>query len=340
MNSGQRGGRRFGSVAAFVVPRLLLLLAAACLGFLFAEVIGDPVGQMLPPDATLADRLAMRRTLGLDQPAPVRLLAFLGRLLAGDLGVSWRSAAPVASLIAEALPVTLDMALLGVAGALGIAVPLAVHLATRPEAASSKVLSAIVLTALALPVFVSGLLLMSVLAAWLGWLPAVGRGDTVSIGGWTTGLLTISGLASLVMPAATIACALAGQFTQILTSELENILRQPYIAAAHARGLPPSRVHYMHALANAWPPLIGALHVQFGNVLVFAIVTETVFERQGLGLLFLRAANDADMPVVAALVVLAALVFTVLGLIGDTVLYFASPRLREPAASDDNLEAR
>lgn len=339
MKFGQWHRRRLGSVAAFVVPRVLLLLAAACLGFLFAEVIGDPVSQLLPADATLAERLEMRRALGLDQPAPVRLLAFLGRLLTGDLGVSWKLATPVSTLIAAALPVTLDMALLGVAGALLLAVPLSLRLAIRPATLSSRLSSAAVLAAMAIPVFVTAIALMTLFAAWAGWLPAVGRGEAVSVLGWETGLLTTSGLAALVMPAATIALALAGQFTRILTSELTHILQQPYITAAHARGLPPARVHYMHALANAWPPLIGALHVQLGNVLVFAIVTETVFERQGLGLLFLRAANDADMPVVAGLIVFAALVFTVLGLAGDALLHWATPRLREPMPNADAPEA-
>jgi peptide/nickel transport system permease protein len=314
-----------------LASRGLYLVATCILAFTVATTTGDPTALMLDPHADAAERLELRNTLALDGPLPMRLADFVGSAIRGDFGRSWQSGRPVLSMIAEAAPATFDLGVTALLVSLALAVPLSALVASRPVSTISRAIRSISLAATALPTFVIAVILTALFSAWLGILPAFGRGTTVSVLGWQTGLLTLSGLRALILPVLTIALALTGLFVHIIDCELREILRQDYITSARARGIRPLRLHLGHALANAYPPLITCASVQFGNLTAFALATETVFQRPGLGFLCFKAIENADMPVIGGLLLLAGIVFAACGLAADLLLAVADPPARRSA---------
>ncbi len=317
---------------AFIVRRLgqavLVMLAVGLIAFSLFRFVGDPVLFMLGQDATPEDRERITRLLGLDQPFYVQYAGFVARAVQGDFGLSLRQVRPVSALIVERLPATLELAFVAASFALACGIALGVYTALRRDTWLTQVLLAVSLIGVSLPTFLIGILLILVFAVFLGWLPSFGRGETVAIGWWTTGFLTPSGLKSLILPAITLGLFQMTLIQRLVRSEMLEVLRTDYIKFARARGLTDRAVHFGHALKNTLVPVITIAGLQIGAIIAFAIITETVFQWPGMGLLFIQAVGFADIPVMAAYLCLIALFFVVINLVVDLLYYAVDPRLR------------
>jgi peptide/nickel transport system permease protein len=317
---------------AFVVRRLLqaivVMLAVAFVAFLLFQYVGDPVTQMLGQDATPDDRARLRAELGLDQPFFVQFATFVGNAVQGDFGISLRQGREVSTLIEERLPATLELALAAALIAIVVGIPMGVYTALKRDSWFSQFLLAVSLVGVSLPTFLIGILLILVFAVQLGWLPSFGRGETVAIGWWSTGLLTTTGWKHLILPAITLSLFQLTLIMRLVRSEMLEVLRTDYIKFARARGLTDRAVHFGHALKNTLVPVITITGLQLGGIIAFAIVTETVFQWPGMGLLFIQSVQFADIPVMAAYLCLIALVFVIINLIVDLLYFAVDPRLR------------
>jgi peptide/nickel transport system permease protein len=319
-------------VIAFVLRRLLqgvvVMLVVGLIAFSLFNFVGDPVSLMLPPEATQADRDAMRQTLGLEKPFYRQFATFLGNALQGNFGISLRLGRPVSTLLVERLPATLELAFTAAMIGLLVGIPVGVYTALKRGSWVSRALLTTSLVGVSLPNFLIGIFLILIFAVWLGWLPSFGRGDTVKIGLWSTGFLTKSGLKSLILPAITLGFFPVTLIMRLVRAEMLEVLRTDYIKFARARGLSDRAVNFGHALKNTLVPVITITGLQLGGIIAFAIITETVFQWPGMGLLFVQAVQFADIPVMAAYLCLIGLIFVVINLVVDMLYYLVDPRLR------------
>jgi len=317
---------------AFIIRRLLqavlVMLAVALVAFLLFQYVGDPVSQMLGQDATPEDRARLRNELGLDQPFYVQFGTFVGNAIQGDFGISLRQGRAVSTLIEERLPATLELAFMAAFIAIAAGIPAGVYTALRRSSWLSQVLLAGSLVGISLPTFLIGILLILVFAVQLGWLPSYGRGEVVKVGWWSSGLLTPTGWRHLILPSITLALFQLALIMRLVRSEMLEVLRTDYIKFARARGLTDRAVNFGHALKNTLVPVITITGLQLGGIIAFAIVTETVFQWPGMGLLFIQSVQFADIPVMAAYLCLIALVFVLINLIVDLLYFAVDPRLR------------
>jgi len=317
---------------AFVLRRLaqavLVMLSVGLIAFSLFRFTGDPVLFMLGQEATLDDRARITKLLGLDQPFYVQYIRFVDNALHGDFGLSLRQAQPVSKLIGERLPATLELSAVAALLALVGGVSMGVYTALRRDSWLSQLILAVSLVGVSLPTFLIGILLILVFAVLLGWLPSFGRGDTVMVGWWSTGFLTASGLKSLILPAITLGLFQTTLIQRLVRSEMLEVLRTDYVKFARARGLTDRAVHFGHALKNTLVPVITITGLQLGAIIAFAIITETVFQWPGMGLLFIQAVGFADIPVMAAYLCLIALFFVIINLVVDLLYYAVDPRLR------------
>ncbi len=319
-------------MVAFILRRLaqavLVMLAVGLIAFSLFRYVGDPVLFMLGQDATPEDRARITQLLGLDQPFYVQYAKFLGNALRGEFGLSLRQAQPVSKLIMERLPATLELSFIAASFAVLAGIAMGVYTALRRNTWLSQTLLALSLVGVSLPTFLIGILLILVFAVLLGWLPSFGRGDTVALGWWSTGLLTWSGIKALILPSITLGLFQMTLIQRLVRSEMLEVLRTDYIKFARARGLTNRAVHFGHALKNTMVPVITITGLQLGAIIAFAIITETVFQWPGMGLLFIQAVGFADVPVMAAYLCLIALFFVVINLVVDLLYYAVDPRLR------------
>jgi peptide/nickel transport system permease protein len=319
-------------VIAFVIQRLLqgvaVMLVVGLIAFSLFNFVGDPVSLMLPPEATQADRVAMRQSLGLDKPFYVQFSTFMQNAVQGNFGISLRLGRPVSTLLVERLPATLELAFTAALIALVVGIPIGVYTALRRDSWVSRALLTASLVGVSLPNFLIGIFLILIFAVWLGLLPSFGRGDTTMIGIWSTGLLTTTGLKALILPSITLSFFPLTLVMRLVRAEMLEVLRTDYIKFARARGLPDRVVYFGHALKNTLVPVITIAGLQLGAVIAFAIVTETVFQWPGMGLLFIQAVQFADIPVMAAYLCLIALIFVVINLVVDLLYFAVDPRLR------------
>ena len=317
---------------AFILRRLLqavlVMLAVAFVAFLLFQYVGDPVNQMLGQDATPEDRLRLRTDLGLDQPFFVQFAKFVGNAAQGDFGLSLRQGRKVSTLIEERLPATLELAFAAATIAIVVGIPAGVYTALRRNSWLSQVLLAISLVGVSLPTFLIGILLILFFAVQLGVLPSYGRGDVTMLGWWSTGLLTPTGWKHLLLPAVTLSLFQLTLIMRLVRSEMLEVLRTDYIKFARARGLTDRAVHFGHALKNTLVPVITITGLQLGQLIAFAIITETVLQWPGMGLLFIQAVQFADIPVMAAYLCLIALIFVLINLSVDLLYFAVDPRLR------------
>jgi peptide/nickel transport system permease protein len=283
---------------------------------------------MLGQDATQEQKERLRADLGLDQPFPVQFAAFVGNAVQGDFGLSLRQGRKVSELIAERFPATLELALLAAVIALAVGIPMGVYAALKRGNVLSQLMMGFSLLGVSLPTFLIGILLILVFAVILKWLPSFGRGEVVAIGGWTTGLLTVDGWKHLVLPAITLSVFQLTLIMRLVRAEMLEVLRTDYIKFARARGLSQRSVYFGHALKNTLVPVITITGLQLGSLIAFAIITETVFQWPGMGLLFIQAVQFADVPVMAAYLCLIALIFVAINLAVDLLYFAVDPRLR------------
>ena len=317
---------------AFIIRRLaqaiVVMLAVAFIAFLLFQYVGDPVNNLLGQDATPAQRAQLRADLGLDKPFPVQFAHFVANAAEGEFGLSLRQGRKVSSLIVERLPATLELALIAAVLALAVGIPLGVYSAIRRGTRGSQAVLILSLLGVSLPTFLIGILLILVFAVLLKWLPSFGRGEVVALGPWTTGLLTVDGWKHLLLPSITLAVFQLALVLRLVRSEMLEVLRTDYIKFARARGLTDRAVHFGHALKNTLVPVMTITGLQLGGLIAFAIITETVFQWPGMGLLFIQAVTFADIPVMAAYLCLIALIFVAINLVVDLLYFAVDPRLR------------
>ena len=317
---------------AFVLRRFVqsigVVLAVGVIAFAMFHFVGDPVNQIVGVDTPPEERVALRAQLGLDDSVLVQFARYMGRAARLDFGVSYQFRQPVMQLIGERMPATLELALVAALFSLAVGVPMGVYTALRRDSALARLFLAVSLIGVSLPTFLIGILLIYVFSVGLGWLPSFGRGDTVRLGPWTTGLLTGSGLRALVLPAITLGLFQMTLIMRLVRAEMLEVLRADYIRFARARGLKVRAVHFGHALRNTLVPVITVAGLQLGSIIAFAIITETVFQWPGMGLLFLQAVQNVDIPIMAAYLMLISLMFVVINLLVDLLYSAVDPRMR------------
>ncbi len=317
---------------AFIIRRLLqaaiVMLAVGFIAFTMSNYVGDPVANIGGTDLPAAARVELRQTLGLDDPIPVRFGRFVVDALQGKFGLSYRTTEPVGKMILDRLPATLELSLIAALMALLLGIPMGVFTGLYPHHWASRFMLTISLVGISLPTFLIGILLILIFAVLLGWLPSFGRGETVNIGGWSTGFLTVSGWKAIILPAFTLGLFQMTLIMRLVRSEMLEVLRTDYIKFARARGLSNRAVHFGHALKNTLVPVITITGLQLGSIIAFAIITETVFSWPGMGLLFLQSVQFADIPVMACYLVLIGFLFVVINLIVDLLYFVVDPRLR------------
>ena len=321
---------------AFVLRRLIqavvVMVAVAFIAFMLFQYVGDPVVYLLGQDALPEQIAELRTDLGLDKPFIVQFWHFLGNAVQGEFGISLRQGAKVSRLIGERLPATLELAMVAAFLALVIGIPMGVYAALRRGTVMSQVFMTLSLLGVSLPTFLIGILLILVFSVWLGVLPSFGRGETTQLGWWSTGLLSAQGWQHIVLPAITLAIFQLTLIMRLVRAEMLEVLRTDYIKFARARGLSNRAIHFGHALKNTMVPVITITGLQLGALIAFAIITESVFQWPGMGLLFIQAVTFADVPVMAAYLCLIALIFVVINLVVDLLYFVVDPRLSFSAA--------
>ena len=317
---------------SFIVSRILqaipVLLIVGFISFAMFAFVGDPVTIMLGQDYTEAQRALLVSQLGLDQPFFVQYAKFVWQAVHGNFGVSYRLARPVGELLAERFPATAELAITAAVLSLLIGVPMGVYTGIRRNSAVSRIFMIFSLMGVSLPTFLIGILLILFFSVSLGWLPSFGRGDVVHFSNWSTGFLTASGRRALILPAITLGLFQMTLILRLVRSEMLEVMRSDYIKFARARGLSQRSIHFRHALGNTLVPVITIVGLQLGGLIAFSIVTETVFQWPGMGLLLVQSIGVADIPVMSAYLLMIAVVFVTINLAVDLLYFVVDPRLR------------
>ncbi|HEY7610647.1 MAG TPA: ABC transporter permease [Alphaproteobacteria bacterium] len=317
-----------GFILRRMIQAVVVLLVVSFVSFVLFNYVGDPINAMVGQDTSIADREALREQLGLKDPISTRFVRFVGDAAQGEFGLSYRTTEHVGRMILARLPATLELSFVAAIFALVFGIAMGVYSGLYPRHWFSRLLQAISLVGISLPTFLIGILLILFFAVTLRWLPSFGRGDTVDLGGWTTGFLTLSGLRALILPSITLGLFQLTLIMRLVRSEMLEVMRTDYIKFARARGLSNRAVHFGHALKNTLVPVITVTGLQLGAIIAFAIVTETVFSWPGMGQLFVQSVFFADIPVMSAYLVLIAFLFVLINLIVDLLYYAVDPRLR------------
>src|SRR5262245_55764025 len=317
---------------AFVIHRLLqavlVMLVVALIAFTLFRFVGDPINQMVGLDTSAEDRMRLREALGLNDSVLVQFVRFAWEAVHLQFGVSYQFKKPVLDLIAERFPATIELSVVSAALSLAFGIPMGVYTALRRQSWLSRFFLTVSLVGISLPTFLIGILLIFLFAVNLRLLPSFGRGDVVDLGFWTTGLLTASGLRALILPAITLGLFQMTLIIRLVRAEMLEVLRTDYIKFARARGRTNRAVNFGHALRNTLVPVITIAGLQLGSIIAFAIITETVFQWPGMGLLFLKAVQNADIPVMSAYLLLVAAIFVAINLVVDLLYVAVDPRIR------------
>jgi peptide/nickel transport system permease protein len=317
---------------AFTLRRAIqavgVMIVVGILAFGMFRFAGDPVNQIVALDTSAAERANIRKSLGLDDPVVVQFGHYLVNAAQFKFGVSYQFRQPVSDLLKERMPATMELAVCATIFSLVSGILMGVYSALRRDSVSAKVLQAVSLIGISLPTFLIGILLIYLFSVTLGWLPSFGRGDTVKLGWWSTGLLTLSGWKAMVMPAITLGLFQMTLIMRLVRAEMLEVLRTDYIRFARARGLTTRAIHFGHALRNTLVPVITVVGLQFGSVIAFSIITETVFQWPGMGLLFVQAVQNVDIPIMAAYLLMVSLIFVTINLVVDILYTVVDPRLR------------
>lgn len=319
-------------MAFFILKRLVqsvfVMLAVAFLAFSLFRFVGDPVSQMTGVETSEIDRERLREQLGLNDAIIVQFARFAGDMLKGDFGYSYRTRQPVGEMIAARIPATLELGLVALLISLAVGIPTGVYTALRPRGLTTQGVLLTTLVGVSIPTFVIGVMLIFIFGVQLGWLPTFGRSGTVQIGGWTSSLFTLDGWRSLILPAITLGVYQLTLTMRLVRAEMLEVMQSDYIKFAMARGIPYRSLYFRHALANTMIPVITIIGLQFGGVIAFSIVTESVFQWPGMGLLFLESIRFVDIPVMGVYLVVIAFFFVLVNLIVDLLYLAIDPRLR------------
>jgi peptide/nickel transport system permease protein len=327
---------------AFIIRRLLqsmvVMFLVAMVAFLMFNYVGDPVHQMVGIETSFEEREKLRVALGLNDPAPIQFFRFIGNAAKFEFGISYQHKRSVTGLFKERLPATLELSFVAAFLSLVIGLPMGVYAGLKPNGWLSRIFMTFSLIGVSLPTFLIGIMLIFIFAVILGWLPSYGRGEVINLGWWSTGLPTFSGFKALIMPSVTLGLFQLTLIMRLVRSEMLEVLRTDYIKFARARGLSNQAVYFGHALKNTLVPVITITGLQLGSIIAFAIITETVFQWPGMGLMFLQAIHNVDIPIMAAYLMLVAFFFVVINLIVDILYYVVDPRLRVDAGKANSHE--
>ena len=304
------------------------MISVAFVSFALFQFVGDPINNMVGQDATEEQRQLLREKLGLDKPWPLQFANFVLNISQGEFGMSYRVGIPVDELIATRLPATIELVLVSAVLSLIVGIPMGVYTGLNRNSWLSRLFLSLSLIGISLPTFVIGILLILIFGVWLQWLPTFGRGGVVDLGWWSTSFLTVDGWRSLIMPSVTLALFQLTLIMRLIRAEMLEVLRTDYIKFSRARGLKNRSIYFGHALKNTLVPVITITGLQIVSLLAFSIITETVFQWPGMGLLILQAIQFVDIPVMSSYLVLIALIFVIINLIVDLLYYIVDPRLR------------
>lgn len=317
---------------AFIIRRIIqsiiVIMVVGLVAFVMFRFVGDPVNQMVGLETSIADRELLREQLGLNQPLIVQYWHFISNAAQGDFGTSYQYRRPVSEILGERLPATLELALVSAIFAIAAGIPMGVYTALYRDSVLSNIFLTVSLIGISLPSFLVGILLIFIFSVHLQWLPSFGRGEVVDLGWWSTGLLTATGLKAIILPAITLGLFQMTLIMRLVRSEMMEVLRTDFVKFAKARGLKTRVVHFGHALKNTMIPVITITGLQFGSIIAFAIITETVFQWPGSGLLFLQAVQNVDVPIMAAYLLMIAFLFVLINLIVDVLYVVVDPRIR------------
>lgn len=319
-------------MAYFILKRLVqsvfVMLAVAFLAFSLFRYVGDPISQMTGVETSVEDQARLREELGLNDPFVAQFYRFTADMVQGDFGYSYRTRQPVGDMIADRIPATLELGIVALLISLIVGIPAGVYTALRPRGIATQAILMTTLVGVSIPTFVIGIALIFLFGVQLGWLPTFGRGGTVDLGGWSTGFLTVDGWRALILPALTLGVYQLTLTMRLVRAEMMEVMRSDYIRFATARGIPYRSLHFRHALGNTMVPVITIIGLQFGGVIAFSIVTESVFQWPGMGLLFLESIRFVDIPVMGVYLVVIAFFFVLVNMIVDLLYLAIDPRLR------------
>ena len=316
----------------FILKRLgqsvLVMAVVSAISFSLFNFVGDPVNNMVGQDATREQRLEIRDALGLDDPILTQYVRFMGNALTGEFGLSYRIKQPVDELIMARLPATLELVFVSAIIALVVGIGLGVYTGIRRNSWISRGILSVSLVGVSLPTFIIGISLIYIFAVHLRWLPSSGRGGTVELGWWKTSLLTMDGWRSIILPAITLSLFQLTLILRLVRAEMLEVMRTDYIKFARARGLSERAINFTHALRNTLVPVITIIGLNIGGLIAFSVITETVFQWPGTGLMFIQAVDFVDVPIMAAYLVFVALLFVLINLVVDLLYLFIDPRIR------------
>ncbi len=315
-------------IARRIFQSIFVMLTVGFIAFSLFRYVGDPINNLVGQDTTLAQRAELKKQLGLDDPFFVQYVRFIDHAVHGDFGVSYRQRRPVSELIKSRMPATLELSFTSALIALFLGIPMGIYTALKRRGIVSHTFMTISLLGISLPTFLTGILMILIFGVLLRWLPTFGRGDVVHFGWWSSGFFTKSGWLSLIMPAFTLALFQMTLIMRLVRAEMLEVMQADFIKFARARGLPERMINFRHALKNTLVPVITITGLQLGSIIAFSIITETVFQWPGMGLLFIQSIGAVDIPVMAAYLLMIAFFFVIINLIVDLLYFAVDPRLR------------
>ena len=317
---------------SFILRRLLqsamVMAVVSAVSFSLFNFVGDPVNNMVGQDATREQRIEIRQQLGLDDPIITQYTRFIGNILQGEFGLSYRIKRPVDQLILERLPATLELVFVSALIALIVGITLGVYTGIRRNSVISKAILSVSLIGVSLPTFIIGITLIYIFAVHLRWLPSSGRSGTIMLGPWKTSLMSVDGWRAILLPAITLSLFQLTLILRLVRAEMLEVMQTDFIKFARARGLSEKAINYRHALRNTLVPVITIIGLNVGGLIAFSVITETVFQWPGTGLMFIQAVDFVDVPIMAAYLVFVALLFVIINLIVDILYFIVDPRIR------------
>ena len=315
-------------IAKRLAQSILVMAVVSAVSFSLFNFVGDPVNNMVGQDATREQRLEIRLQLGLDDPIITQYTRFISNVIKGDFGLSYRIKRPVGKLILERLPATLELVFVSAVFALVIGIGFGVYTGIRRNSWISRSVMAVSLIGVSLPTFIIGIALIYLFAVHLRWLPSSGRSGVIEIGAWKTSLLSFSGWRAIILPAITLSLFQLTMILRLVRAEMLEVMRSDYIKFARARGLADRTIHFGHALRNTLVPVITVIGLNIGGLIAYSVITETVFQWPGTGLMFIQAVDFVDVPIMAAYLIFVALLFVIINLIVDILYFIVDPRIR------------
>jgi len=317
---------------SYVFKRLLqsifVMLAVSLIAFSLFRFVGDPIAQMVGQETSIEDQENLRERMGLNDPLITQYYRFIRGLSKGEFGYSFRTRQPVSEMILSRMPATLELGFVSLLISLVVGIPAGIYTALKRGGVLSNAILISTLVGISIPTFVIGIFLIYVFGVELGWLPTYGRNGTVHLGWWHTSFLTVAGWKSLVLPAITLGIYQLTLTMRLVRAEMQDVLKTDYIKFATARGINYRSLYFNHAFRNTLVPVITIIGLQLGGIIAFSIVTESVFQWPGMGLLFLDSIRFVDIPVMSVYLVLIALMFVVINLLVDLLYLVIDPRVR------------